>query len=107
MTNNKIITAAGLLTLGWLLFFPGPAPAQSSGCISQFSGWVCAPPNGGMETDINGKIVCGPGQCARDSAGKVMCSSVPGGAVTMDSTGKVLCVEGCVAAASSYCAKPK
>ena len=107
MINSKILTTAALLALGWLLFLPAPAPAQNSGCMSQLSGWVCSPPNGGMETDINGNVVCGPGQCARDSTGKVMCSSVPGGAVVIGTNGKVLCVEGCVAAASSYCVKPR
>jgi len=68
---------------------------------------ICPPPFGSLLVDINGGINCGPGFCARDSYGKVKCSSVPGGAVDMDANGNVLCVGGCVDGSTSYCVSPR
>ena len=58
-------------------------------------------------TDINGSTVCGPGYCARDSYGKVKCSSLPGGLADLDQYGNVVCVGGCVDGATSYCVAPR
>lgn len=83
------------------------AQDQSPGCIPDLYGqWICPPPNGGMMTDINGNIVCGPGLCGRDSRGKVRCSALPGGLAVIDSRGAVICVGGCVDGSTKACMKP-
>lgn len=108
MITTRIIIAAVVLVLGLMLMAPSPAPAQNSGCLSLLNGdFICSPPNGGIETDMGGNIVCGPGQCVRNNNGKVECSAKPGGAVAVNSKSKVVCVGGCVPADIAYCVKPE
>lgn len=91
------------------LFDPSPAPVLAEGPICSpdlYGKMICPPPNGGMMVDMNGVVVCGPGACARDSRGRVLCSSQPGGQVIIDSSGNVLCVGGCVGAEKTACVTP-
>lgn len=100
--------ALGMAAATWS---QAPALAHDTSCTRVSMGllgeMICPPPLGGLMTDINGITVCGPGFCARDSYGKVSCSSQPGGAAVVDSNGKVLCVGGCVDGATSYCVAPR
>ena len=95
------VTAAFVLISAW------PALAQAPVCVQMLNKVLCPPPNGGVTQDLSGKVVCGPGMCARGSDGKVKCASVPGGAVAMDLYGDVICVGGCVDGKESECVEPK
>lgn len=100
-------TILSLVLAGFLWSSPVYGLAQTPSCISDLYGkMLCPPPNGGMMTDINGKTVCGPGACARNSRGLVRCSSQPGGLVVIDSGGNVLCVAGCVDGDPAACMRP-
>jgi|GEM_PF-3869164 hypothetical protein len=96
-----------LALIGLFGAWPTLALAESPPCTPDLYGkMICPPPNGGMMADMNGNTVCGPGSCARDSRGKVRCSSQPGGQVIIDSSGNVLCVGGCVEGLKSSCMSP-
>lgn len=106
--KGRAFLAAALLAV--LLFAPAVGRAHDVNCQRIPNGrgeMICPPPLGGIMTDINGSVVCGPGFCARDSYGRVKCSSVVGGAVDLDSNGNVLCVGGCLDGATSYCVSPR
>ena len=91
---------------------PSLSSAQFSGCQQVIGGrstgneFICPPPMGDMVVDIMGNFICGPGQCAIDTNGKVKCASKPGGQSVIDSTGKAKCVGGCVDGSASACVAP-
>lgn len=109
--NRWLPPAALLPALAfYLLSAASPATAHDTTCqrLAYSQGeLICPPPSGGLMTDINGSTVCGPGYCARDSYGKVKCSSLPGGSADLDQYGNVVCVGGCVDGATSYCVAPR
>ncbi|MDR1920554.1 MAG: hypothetical protein LBS31_02255, partial [Candidatus Adiutrix sp.] len=97
----------GLMLGAALLFAPSVCFAGNAGCVTELSGAIiCPPPSGGLERDVKGRIVCGPGPCARDSRFKVKCSARPGGALAVDARGEIVCVGGCVEGDPSYCEIP-
>ena len=103
----KKIISAGLTALAFSIFLTAAASAQNANCLSLIdSSLLCPPPLGSVLVDQMGNFVCGPGQCAVDSRGKVMCSSKPGGAVALNMRGEVLCVGGCVMATNAMCERP-
>ena len=76
-------------------------------CLTNASGEVrCAPVNGGIEADQNGRLQCGPGNCTRDSNGAVFCSRTPLGGSTVDRSGNAVCTDGCVAGSQQACVTP-
>ncbi len=89
------------------LALPSTGRAQASNCTNLIDGGIlCPPPMGTITMDQMGNFVCGPGQCAVDSRGRVMCSAKTGGAVAVDMRGEVLCVGGCLAASPAACERP-
>lgn len=82
------------------------AQSGGGGCLQLLRSVICPPPNGDLATDIRGQVVCGPGHCARNRRGAVICSAAPGGAVAIDISGNVLCVGGCVQGDNKYCVVP-
>lgn len=78
------------------------------GCLGNAIGVVhCAPPNGGIEKDALGQLVCGLGRCAKDALGQVFCSKQSGGGAIKNVLGQVVCVGGCEPARASYCQSPE
>lgn len=102
---KKFTLSLALIAL--CLAAPTLALAESPTCTPDLYGkMICPPPNGGMIVDMKGTVVCGPGSCARDSMGKVRCSSQPGGQAVINSSGNVLCVGGCVDGSKNACVTP-
>jgi len=97
----------GLILSAAQTFFASAGLAENkAGCVQMLDGIICPAPHGGVSSGINGEVVCGPGECARDSKGVVRCSSLPGGSVILDINGNVLCVGGCVPGSRRYCVVP-
>ncbi|MDR2945672.1 MAG: hypothetical protein LBV79_02860 [Candidatus Adiutrix sp.] len=98
-----------LCGLAWLaaVFVAAPSWARPvDDCVTMLDGPLCPPPLGGIAADMGGQMVCGPGQCARDSTGAVKCSALPGGGAVVDMSGDVLCVGGCVTGERRRCVVP-
>ena len=107
MNTGKRLLIAGLALPAALLFFaPAGLAENKAGCVQMLNGIICPPPNGGVGSGLDGEVVCGPGECARDQKGVVKCSSRPGGSVIVDINGQVLCVGGCVRGDRKHCAVP-
>jgi len=107
MAGMKKITLPALVALAALFFFAPAGLAQNkAGCVQMLTGIVCPPPLGGVSSGLDGEVVCGPGECARDQKGVVKCSSRPGGSVIVDINGQVLCVGGCVLGSRTLCVAP-
>ncbi|MDL2259763.1 hypothetical protein LJB99_02655 [Deltaproteobacteria bacterium OttesenSCG-928-K17] len=95
-----------------LIVFPSAALAQFGGCQQDLSGksttrYICPPPMGDLVVDINGKFLCGPGQCTIDAHGKTRCSAKAGGRSLIDINGKVQCVGGCMDGRTDICSIPE
>jgi hypothetical protein len=97
------------------LFLSSSAEAQSgpiggSGCLPEvYAGLTyCSPPMGTIvrHSQMN-MIVCGRGQCVRDTMGQVYCAAEQGGAVVIQPTGQVQCVGGCEIPRPEYCQAPR
>lgn len=107
MSAGKRLIIAAMILPAAVVFFAPAAPARdNAGCAQMLDGILCPPPNGGIASGIDGEVVCGPGQCARDQNGVVQCSAVPGGSAIVDINGQVLCVGGCVSGARRQCVVP-
>jgi hypothetical protein len=79
----------------------GPAPP---GCYRDINGYAsCRPLGGELVVNISGQAVCGKGNCIRDVYGKIMCSTQPGGQITMDMMGRFSCVGSCEEATPDNC----
>ncbi len=107
MRKYGLVRLVGCLFAVALTLGTSPLLAEASACVQVDNVYLCPPPHGGVETDINGNTVCGPGLCARGSNGLVKCSALPGGDVTIDMYGNVLCVGGCVDGRRAVCVEPK
>jgi hypothetical protein len=83
----------------------GPPGGQ---CLKSVYGDVrCSSPDGGIMLDRYKVPVCGPGRCARDRYGEVLCSVVPKGSAAIDIHGDVVCTEGCTKASPGACVTPE
>jgi hypothetical protein len=79
------------------------------GCFKDhLSGKTSCPPLGGeLVVTLSGQAVCGKGRCVRDLFGKVTCSALPGGQVTLEVSGKIMCAGSCEEASASNCQEMK
>ena len=64
---------------------------------------VCAPQGGSIMTNKDGVVVCGLGPCVVTATGLIICSSQPGGKVSISNTGVPVCAGVCVSASPKYC----
>jgi hypothetical protein len=79
------------------LALAGPSVAQP-GCVKDSYGKVtCAPPGGSARVDIDGQVVSGRGDCARNQSGQVICADTPGGGAMVNSDGEVVTGRGACA----------
>lgn len=102
------LTVSSLVLLAAAAFFASVGFASNkAGCVQMLTGIICPPPNGGVSSGLDGQVVCGPGECARNSKGVVKCSSVSGGGAILDINGEVLCVGGCIDGQLNYCVVPQ
>src|SRR5262245_55136100 len=83
-------------------------PPPDGRCLADRYGEViCSSSGGGITPDRYGNIVCGPGYCAKNSRGDVMCSKTSRGAASIDRYGEVACTDGCIAAQADACSRQK
>ncbi len=72
-----------------------PVWAQQTGCATNALGEVvCAGQGGGADVNQTGQVVTGPGECAPDANGYVVCSKVPGGGALANGHGRVITGKG-------------
>ncbi|MDR0577336.1 MAG: hypothetical protein LBI87_07335 [Candidatus Accumulibacter sp.] len=77
-----------------------------SRCVRNHDGEIfCSTPGGGIEFDLYGVPVCGPGYCVRGRSGDVVCSSQPRGPASTDQYGTPVCSVSCVPADKAACVK--
>lgn len=69
--------------------------------------WCSKYHEGGIVKKLDGHVVCGRGDCAKNTAGEVFCSSVIGGSVLKDSRGNVRCYGSCERATLENCENTK
>jgi len=82
----------------------GPAGSR---CLKDLHGDVkCSPADGGIALDRYKTPVCGPGRCALDRYGEVVCSRVAKGSAVVDIHGEMVCTGGCVNASAAACVLP-
>ena len=100
MNNSNCIA----IIFSVLIFNFTPSSAHAA-CTVDRSGTVyCSSyPNGGAELSLNGTVVCGKGECARNRFGLFECSTKVGGGVARDSRGIVRCLDGCEDASETLC----
>jgi len=96
-----------LCVISACLTMSGFALAQNCAIDSATRKSLCAPPGGYLyNSPEDGGIVCGVGECTIDDytkPWKLMCSSVPGGAVTKSASNRLACVGQCVPPRRSNC----
>ena len=109
-----------MLTI-WSRYMPSGPPAGLSAdlkfnrvarapqtCLTTSAGQViCPPPNGSIAADAAGQVVCGRGECLKDSAGRWMCSIEVGGHVGQSANAQAVCTGGCEQASASLCEAAK
>ena len=100
-----------LAVLSFAMIVASQVQAQQvvpEGCFKDFSGKTSCPPLGGeLVVTLSGQAVCGKGRCVRDLFGKVTCSALPGGQVTLEVSGKIMCAGSCEEASASNCQEMK
>ena len=65
--------------------------------------WCSRFDDGGLQRARDGRILCGRGECARQSDGAVHCSVVEGGAALRDSRGRIRCEGRCEPGSADHC----
>lgn len=88
-----------------LSLFSGFSYAEDKCMTTAYGQRICPPPQGGIQRDGYGEVLCGLGQCKKNRDGEILCSDVHEGLIIEQiSDGELICVGGnCVKGSESLC----